>query len=286
MKVAYYPGCAYETSAKDYDTSAKIVCKHLGIDLVEIPDWSCCGSTAAHSTDHLLAVSLAARNLALVEKMGLDTVTASCSACYQRLALAHAELAQDSKLLEQVNEITGYDYKATVKVNSILEIIAGLDEENIKAKVTKSMENFRIAPYYGCLLVRPSKVKIDDPENPTIMDRVLQTTGAQVLDWSHKTECCGASLSVSNEDIVVALVSRIIKAATVAEANCIVTACALCHLNLDFYQSKITQTTGAQKEMPIFYFTQILGLAMGFSRKDMGVDYNITDTSKLVKKVV
>ena len=286
MKVAYYPGCSYETSGKDYEISAKMVCNKLGIDLVEIPDWSCCGSTAAHSTDHLLAVSLAARNLALVEKMGFDTVTASCSACYQRLALAQAELAQDKKLLEQVNEITGYDYKAAVKVNSILEIIAGLDEESIKAKITRSMENFRIAPYYGCLLVRPSKVKIDDPENPTIMDRMLQTTGAQVVDWSHKTECCGASLSVSNNDIVISLVSRIIKAANAADANCIVTACALCHLNLDYYQSFAAQTKGALKEMPIFYFPQILGLAMGFSKKDMGVEYNITDTSELVKKVV
>lgn len=286
MKVAYYPGCSYETSGKDYEASAKIVCKNLGIDLVEIPDWNCCGSTAAHSTDHLLAVSLAARNLALVEKMGHDTVTASCSACYQRLALTQAELAQDKKLLEQVNEITGYDYKTTVKVSSILEIIAGVDEESIKAKFTKSMENFRIAPYYGCLLVRPSKVKIDDPENPTIMDRILQTTGAQVVDWSHKTECCGASLSVSNNDIVTALVSRIIKAANVADANCIVTACALCHLNLDYYQSFVTQTKGALKEMPVFYFTQILGLAMGFDKKEMGVEYNITDTAELVKKVV
>ena len=286
MKVAYYPGCSYETSGKDYETSAKFVCNKLGIDLVEIPDWSCCGSTAAHSTDHLLAVSLAARNLALVEKMGFDTVTATCSACYQRLALTQAELAQDKKLLEQVNEITGYDYKATVKVNSILEIIAGLDEESIKAKVTKSMKDFRIATYYGCLLVRPSKVKIDDPENPTIMDRLMQATGAQVVDWSHKTECCGASLSVTNNDIVIAMVSRIIKAAKAANANCIVTPCAFCHMNLDYYQSFAAHTKGALKEMPVFYFTQILGLAMGFSKKDMGVEYNITDTSELVKKVV
>jgi len=285
VKVAYYPGCSAETSGKEYEISSKMVCKKLGIELVEVHDWSCCGATAAHSTDHLLALALAGRNLALVEKMGLPVVTAPCSACYQRLALTQAELAHDKNMLEQINQLTGYDYKGTVKVSPILEVIAGLDEEQIKAQIVKPMKGLRIAAYYGCMLLRPSAVKIDDPENPQMMDKVLQLTGGEVVEWSHKSECCGASLSVSNEDIVKTLTAKIFRAAVMAGANCIATACPLCQLNLDYYQEKVNQEMGTNYNLSIFYFTQLLGLAMGLDEKEMGIDTHFTDAWGLIKQV-
>uniref|UniRef100_UPI000834783C CoB--CoM heterodisulfide reductase iron-sulfur subunit B family protein n=1 Tax=Desulfolucanica intricata TaxID=1285191 RepID=UPI000834783C len=215
MKYAYYPGCCDHTSAKEYDLSTRVVLKNLGIELIEIPDWSCCGSTPGHSVSHLLGIALAARNLALVEKMGLDC-TASCAACYQRLAVANVEMKQDAKLCEKINQITGRYYQGGVNVKSILEVISELKPDQIKTKITKSLKNLRAAVYYGCLLVRPKEVQIDDPENPQIMDNLMRLIGAQTVDWNCKTECCGAALALSNEDIVLKLGNKILKEAALA----------------------------------------------------------------------
>lgn len=284
MRVAYFPGCCYETSAKEYDQSTRIVCQHLGIELVEIPDWSCCGSTAAHSTSHLLALALAGRNLALAENMGLP-VTASCAACYQRLALARVDLADNPELRAQINQITGHNYQGTVQISPILEVISGLGEEQLRARIVRPLEGLRVAAYYGCLLVRPPKVQIDDPENPRIMDKLLSFTGAEVVDWTHKTECCGASLAVSNEPIVIPMVADIVRAAALAGANCLATACAMCHFNLDIRQVRGKHLAGAQYKLPVFYFTQLLGLAMGLSEKEMSIHTHFVDARPLIKLV-
>ncbi|MGB9903693.1 MAG: CoB--CoM heterodisulfide reductase iron-sulfur subunit B family protein [Desulfotomaculales bacterium] len=286
MKIAYFPGCCYETSAREYDVSTRAVCSHLGIELVEPYDWNCCGSTAAHSTDRLLALAMAARNLAQVEEMGLGEVTASCALCYQRLAITQAELAENEELLAEVNRLTGHSYRATVKVKPVLEIIAGLDEEELRARIVKPLSGFKIAAYYGCLLVRPSKIQVDDPENPQIMDKVMRLAGAETVDWTHKTECCGASLAISNEKIVVQMVARIIKAAALAGADCLVTACAMCHFNLDIRQGKVSRLLGKKYNLPVFYFTQLLGLAMGLSPKEVCVSTHFVDTRPLVKKII
>ncbi len=285
MKVAYFPGCCYETSAKEYDLSARLVCKHLGIELVEVPDWNCCGSTAAHSTDRLLALALAGRNLALVERMGL-TVAAPCAACYQRLALARVELAGDECVRQKVNELTGYAYRGSAQVKSILEVIADLGEEKVKALVKKPLHGLRVAAYYGCLLLRPAEVQIDDPENPQLMDRVLRWTGAEAVDWTHKAECCGASLAVSNEDVVLPMVARILRAARLSGADCLATACAMCHFNLDLRQPKVSRVFGERYHLPVFYFTQLLGLAMGLSRKETNVHKHIVNTRPLLTRVL
>lgn len=284
MKYAYYPGCSYETTAREYDISTRIVCKNLGIELTEVPDWNCCGSTAAHSTSHLLGLSLAARNLALVEETKMD-VTASCASCYQRLAMAHWELSRDETLREKVNKVIDKPYLATIRVLSILEVIANVGLEQIAAQVVRPLIGLKTACYYGCLLVRPASVKIDDSENPMTMDNIMVTVGAEAVDWSYKNECCGAGLAVTNEDIVLDLTHKILKVASSVGANCLVTACPLCHFNLDIRQGKINKKLGTSYNLPVFYFTQLLGLAMGINPKDLGLDTHFVNTEKVLKLV-
>ncbi|ACV62229.1 CoB--CoM heterodisulfide reductase [Desulfofarcimen acetoxidans DSM 771] len=285
MRYAYYPGCCDHTSAKEYDISTRAVCKALGIELMEIPDWSCCGSTPGHSTSHLLGIALSARNLALVEEMGLDC-TASCAACYQRLAMANVEMKNDTQLCEKINHITGKPYRGGVKVKSILEVIAEMNQSQILAKVVKSLKNLKIAVYYGCLMVRPRDIQIDDPENPTIMDNLLQNLGAQTLEWNYKTECCGAALAMSNEDIVLKLANKILADAKSAGANCIVTACPLCHFNLDMRQKKVNKAYETDYNLPVFYFTQLVGLALGIKPEALCLRDHFIDTKHILKLIV
>lgn len=283
MKYSYYPGCCYETSAREYDLSSRSVCENLGIELVEIEDWNCCGSTAAHSTSHLLALSLSARNLALAEKEGLDVV-APCAACYQRLAIARHELAQDPKLLEKVNSVTGMSYAAVHKVLSMPEVVAAYGAENLRSRVMMPLAGLKTAAYYGCLLVRPRSVRIDDEENPLIMEKIMECCGAEPVDWSYKTECCGAALGISNEDIVLKLVTDILEDAAARGADCIVCACPLCHFNLDLRQAKINKKFNRNFNLPVFYFTQLLGLATGVNADSLSLHTHFIDTGGIKKK--
>lgn len=284
MRYSYFPGCCYHGSAKEYDSSTRTVCKSLGIELVEVPDWSCCGATAGHCTDDLLAAALSGRNLGLAEETGLD-VTAPCAACYQRLAHGHHELTRDPLLREKVNKITGRPFNGKIKVKTILDVLLELGTNTISEKVVKTLSGIKAAAYYGCLMVRPAAVQADDPENPVKMDRVLQSVGAQTVDWDFKTECCGASLAVSNEDVVVRLTYNIIKSAVEAGANCLVTACPLCHFNLDIRQGKINSTLGTDFNLPVFYFTQLVGLALGIEGGSLNLNSHFVDTSSLLKAI-
>ncbi|MBE3589045.1 MAG: CoB--CoM heterodisulfide reductase iron-sulfur subunit B family protein [Thermoanaerobacteraceae bacterium] len=284
MKFAYYPGCSLDSSAREFDLSTRAVSKHLGIEYVEVPDWSCCGASPGHSTSQLLALSLAARNLALAESTGLD-VTAPCAACYHRLALACHELTGNQELREEVNQITGRPFNATIKVRSILEVITSVGLEEIAARVVRPLTELKIAAYYGCLLVRPRSIQVDDPENPQIIEKIMAAIGAQTVHWSHKTECCGASLAVSNEEVAIPMVFRILKAASLAGANCLVSACPLCHFNLDMRQGKVNQTLGTDFHLPVFYFTQLLGVAMGLDSRDLSLNTHFVDTAQVLKLV-
>jgi len=284
LQLAYYPGCCWETSAREYDRSTRRVGKHLGIDLIDIPDWTCCGSSAGHSTSHLLATSLAARNLALAEEMGLDVV-ASCASCYQRLALARHELVTNEQLREQVNQITGRPFHGRIQVKSILEVIAALETAEISERVTKPLQGLKVAAYYGCLLVRPRPVQVDDPEDPQLIEKIMLAAGAETVDWSHKTECCGASLAMSNDQLALPMVASILRAAELSGANCIVCACPLCHFNLDRRQSQVNRSRGTDYHLPVFYFTQLLGVAMGLDPRALGVFDHFVDTSGILSLV-
>ena len=282
MKFSYYPGCCYETSAREYDMSSRAVCKKLSIELEEIADWNCCGSTAAHSTSHLLALSLSARNLALAEQKGLDVV-AACAACYQRLAIARHELNGDPDLLAQVNSVTGLPYQASHRVLSMPEVIAAYGADNLRARVNKPLTGLKIAAYYGCLLVRPRTIQIDDEENPHILEQIMECCGAQPVDWNYKTECCGAGLGISNEDIVFKLVADILEDAAAHGADCIICACPLCHFNLDLRQVKINKKLKQKFNLPIFYFTQLVGLATGVNPAALSLHTHFINTGAIKK---
>ncbi|WP_347489165.1 CoB--CoM heterodisulfide reductase iron-sulfur subunit B family protein [Desulfoscipio sp. XC116] len=284
MKYAYFPGCSEHSSGKEYDLSSRALCRALDVELVEIPDWSCCGSTPGHSTSHLLGVALAARNLAIIEGMGLDCTT-PCAACYQRLAMANVEMQTNPELCEKVNWATGKPYHGGIRVKSMLEVICELDPALIAAKTVRSLRNLKVAVYYGCLMVRPKEIQVDDPENPMLMDDLLQVVGARTVNWNSKTECCGASLAISNEDVVLKLTQKIFADAAQAGADCIAAACPLCHFNLDMRQKKVNQVFGTDYRLPVLYFTQLVGLAVGLKPSALGFNTHFVDTKQVLKLV-
>lgn len=285
MRYAYFPGCTSHSTSKEFEASTRAVAKKLGMELVEIPDWSCCGATAAHGKSHLLNIALPARNLAIAEEMGLD-VTTGCAACYQQLANANISMIENNEIREKVNKVTGKPYKGTLKVKSIVEAIGIIDPELIKTQIVKPLNGLKIAAYYGCLLVRPPKITgFDDPENPMFLDNIMRLAGAETLDWAHKTECCGASLPNTNLGVAVRLINKILKAAVESGANCVVVACPFCHLNLDWHQKNVNKQLGTTYDMPVFYFTQLLGLALGLNQQDLQFNTHFTDTQKVISLV-
>lgn len=280
ISYSYYPGCSYHSSGKEYDLSARMLCQKLGIQLTDVPDWNCCGASSAHATSPLLATSLAARNLVLAEKSGRDIVT-SCAACYQRLAMANHDLKTNERVFNRVNKVLDKPYQKGIQVKSILQVISELD--GLEAHMTRSLSGFKAVAYYGCLLVKPSSVQIDDAEDPQIMDNLLKTAGVETLDWGFKTECCGASLAVSNADLALKLIARISQGADQAGANCIVTACPLCHFNLDMQQAKVNKLLGTNFSLPVFYFTQLLGLGLGIDPGELSFKTHFVNPGHLIK---
>ncbi|MEW6183082.1 MAG: CoB--CoM heterodisulfide reductase iron-sulfur subunit B family protein [Bacillota bacterium] len=284
MRIGYYPGCSLQSTAKEYDRAARLVARHLGIQLVDLPDWNCCGASAAHSSDHFLAVALPARNLIIAEEMGID-VTVPCAACYQRLRIAHQELTRDEALNEKVAKFIGRRYKGTVKIYSLMETITGVGLEQLAAQVVRPLKDLRVGCYYGCLLVRPPGIGCDDPENPQLMERLLEVTKAEMPDWGYKNECCGASLIVGERNVALRLIRNILRNAVSAEATALACACPVCQSNLDSRQGQVNKEYGTNFAMPIFYFPQLLGLAMGLNPRDLGLETHFVKPQRVLKAV-
>jgi len=261
LKYSYYPGCSLGATAKTYDQSMRAAAEMLDVELVELPDWSCCGASSGHCTNHQLSLALPARNLALAEKEGLDLAVA-CAACFLRFKQTNHELRSSDSLRQQIERIIGMPYKGSVEVRHLLDIFSReVGPEEIERRVKKPLKGLKLAAYYGCYLVRPPEItRFDDPENPTLMDSLLNALGAEAVDWSHKVECCGGNLLLARPDIVIKLVGDICQAATEAGAAAVVTACPLCQANLD------TRQPGPEK-MPILHFSELLGLALGVEGK-------------------
>lgn len=285
MKYAYYPGCSLHATATEYDHSTLEVCEALGMELQEIPDWNCCGASSAHSLNHDLSIALPLRNLAIAEGMGLDVI-APCAACFSRLKAADAEVKGDPKLQASMAEKSGVKYNGRIQVLSLLAAISALGDDAIKSKVQKPLTGLKVASYYGCLLLRPPSVAcFDDPENPVSLDNIMADLGAEVIEWPYKNECCGASLSISKPEIVVKLTHDILSMAKQAGADCLVTACPLCQGNLDMRQPDIAAKYGKQFNMPIFYFTQLMGLALGLRTEGLGIRQLLVDPIPVLAKI-
>lgn len=283
MKYAYYPGCSLHTVATEYDQSTKAVCETLGIELEEIPDWTCCGASSAHSTDHLLGLAIPARDLALAEKMGHDVV-APCAACFQRLKFAEYEIKNNPKNKELISKAIEMDIQGTVQVFNTVDAIAAIGMDKIAEKVKKPLTGLKVACYYGCYLVKPPKIcHVDDPENPHLMDDMMEAVGAKAVQWPYKTECCGGSLVFSNVDLCLKLSKDIIEYAMAAGADCIVSACPLCQPNLDMRQGQINKKFGTKINIPVFYFTELMGLAFGHKVNDLGLRKHFVDVEPALK---
>ncbi len=286
MEYAYYPGCAADSTARDQHSSSLAVAGALGIGLTEIKGWSCCGATPAHQTDRILAASLPASNLILAREMGLDMVV-NCAACYNRLKTANHEVSSQPEIRKKVADAIGSDYDGSVKVRHFIEVLLeDLGLEKLRDALKLSLNGLKVAPYYGCLLVRPPEItRFDDPENPTSMDRLVTAMGGESLDWPHKVECCGGGLALTRTDIVVNLTDSILGMARDADADCIAVACPMCQVNLDLRQIDIEKEKGRKHDMPVLYITQLLGLCLGISQKKIGLNKLMVSSSAVVKAV-
>jgi heterodisulfide reductase subunit B len=281
-QIAYYPGCSLHSTASDLNHSIKSVFRELDIDLVEPKGWLCCGSTPAHATDHLLSTTMAMRNLALIERLGFEEVMVACLGCYSRFQWALYDMEQEPELQQRVLEELDYDYQDKLRVRYLMDVLGDLIDPSMMAeRVVKPLEGLRTVCYYGCVYTRPPKVtEAEHVEYPMEMDHMVDATGAESLDWSYKTECCGATLSMTETDLALELTRKILEDARAVGAEAVVVSCPLCHMNLDARQSQIE----LEYEMPILYITQLLGLSFGLRSKELGLDKNMVDPSGLLKE--
>lgn len=275
MRYSYYPGCTLSTTAVEYGLSTEAVCQALGIELVELPDWNCCGASSAHSLSRELASALPARNLLIAQEAGLDIVM-PCPACYRNSLVADHRLRGDAAWREEMERLLGLEYVGRARPRALLDILGhDLPAEEIATRVRRPLKGLRPVSYYGCVLVRPPEMTgWDDPEHPVLLDKLMELVGAEGVDWSYGVDCCGASLALNRSDVVVTLVERLVEAAQEAGANCIVTACGLCQINLD------TRQKG--KKLPVFYFTELLGLAFGLPGTDKWFRKHVVDPRPLL----
>jgi heterodisulfide reductase subunit B len=269
MKTGLYPGCSMKGSAREYSESLLAVARALGRELPEIPDWNCCGATAAHNLDRDLALALPARILAAAEKDGMDEVLVPCAACYSRLSMTRHELLQDEKLRQKISGLIETDYHGSARVLNIIEWLSAIP--GLESKIREPFAH-RVACYYGCLLVRPAGIlHFDRPEDPQSMDLLMKKLGADPLDWAFKTECCGAGFSVSRTDLVARLSGLILEDAVSRGAEAVIVACPMCHLNLDMRRPNIEKRAGKKYDIPVIYITQALGMALGIEAKTLGL---------------
>jgi len=277
-QVAYYPGCSLHSVSSEFDISTRAVFGELGVELVEPKGWSCCGSTPAHTTDHLLAMRLPLNNLALIEREGFSQVVAPCASCFSRFKSALWDTRQEPEVKERLDEERGYEFRGAVEVKHILQLLEEYQDE-ISEKVKVPLEGLKVVSYYGCLLTRPPQVtQAQEPEYPMVMDHLVEALGATSLDWSYKTDCCGAILSLSKVELALELSAKILRDAKAVGADLVAVACPLCHTNLDFRQGQM----GLEFQMPILYITQLVGLSMGIKR--LGLEKHLVDPRGLLRE--
>jgi len=285
MKYAYFPGCSLHSTAKEYDLSTKEVAQALGIELIEIPDWICCGATPAHITMHLLSLALPVKNLLKAKGMDSYEVVTCCAACFSRLKIANHFMRGDIEHRKNVEEIVGEPYRGEVKVRHFLDVLVNVyGLKNLTEKITNKLSGLKVACYYGCLLTRPPEItQLDDLEEPHLMDDVMNVLGVEPVKWPYKTECCGASFSLTKTDIVLKLSGDILQMAHDEGAQAIVVACPLCQSNLDLRQAAIEKKYKKKFNIPILYFTQLVGLSLGIEPKRLGLDKHIVNPLPLLE---
>ncbi len=281
-QMAYYTGCSLHSTASELNASIRAVFRELGIDLVEPKGWVCCGSTPAHATDHFLSTTMAMRNLALMERRGFDEAMVACLGCYSRFQWALHDIATEPDLRQRVADELEYDYQDHLKVRYVIDVLAeSVGLPAMAQKTVKPLDGLRVVCYYGCVYTRPPKVtQAQHVEYPMTLDDMMTTLGAESLDWSYKTECCGATLSMTETDLALYLTSKILNDARAVGAEAVVVSCPLCHMNLDARQEQLQ----LDFQMPILYVTQLMGLAFGLPRKSLALDKNLVSPFSLLEE--
>lgn len=285
MKVGYYPGCSLTGTGKEYDMSLRKVASLLDTELEELKDWSCCGATSAHATNHLLSVALPARNLIIAKHQQLKELVAPCAACYNRMMVAKNEVKTKPETARQIADLMGESANTDVDIINIIELFRKIGKEKVTGSVKVDMKGIKAACYYGCLLVRPFAItNFDDAEQPTSMEEIINWSGAQAVDWNYKVECCGGAHSIAHMEIVVDLSKKIIDDAKLHGADVIIVACPMCHSNLDMRQRSIKKQYADHKDIPILYLSEFIGLALGLKPKELGLNLHFIDTTSLLQK--
>ncbi|MDD5285832.1 MAG: CoB--CoM heterodisulfide reductase iron-sulfur subunit B family protein [Desulfuromonadaceae bacterium] len=285
LNYSYYPGCSLHASAGEYDLSTRELFKKLKIGLTEVPDWFCCGATPAHNVDELLSLSLCAKNLELADKVEGDLAVA-CAACFSRLKTTQNVLSESEVKRKQVEKAIDAPVILDSHVKHLLEILArDLGPERLAQSVNKPLSGLKVACYYGCLLTRPTDVpNLDCVEAPTIMEDVLKAVGAETVAWTHRMECCGANFTLSRPGVVIQLTNAILDSAKAAGADCVMVACPLCHGNLDIRQKEIEGVYSVNYNLPVFYLTQLVGLAVGLGPDKLGLAAMMVNPLPLLKE--
>jgi heterodisulfide reductase subunit B len=287
MKIKYYPGCTIKTHGVHFESSAKAVLEKLGVELDEIERWTCCGTVYSLTSDDIMHHLAPIRNLLRVREQGGDRVLTLCSMCYNTLKRADILVQQDTEKRDKVKdfmykEVIGYE--GGVKVLHLLELFKEIGVEKIREKVMFRLEGLKIAPYYGCMLLRPEEVAIDNIEEPRILENIIETTGAEVVNFPFKNECCGSYQTLRRPDIVLERTRTIINSARNNGADLIVLSCPLCLFNLEGKQSDVAEKFYGFKGLPVIYFTQLLAYSFGLKEDSTRFDLNVIDPSSILQE--
>lgn len=288
MKVSYYPGCTLKSNAKNFEDSTLCALHELGVDVKELSRWNCCGTVYSLTTDDLMRHLASVRNLIRVKEEQSDSVMTLCAMCYNTLKRVNERVKADPESLEKIHKFMDEEkiaYQGDVKVRHLLELLKeDLGFETIGKKVKKPLRDLKVASYYGCLLVRPKEVGLDDMENPTILDDLISVLGAEAVDFPFKTECCGAYQTVDKPETVADRTYQILTSAQNRGAEVVSVSCPLCAFNLDHRQKETARKYSGFKSIPIVYFTQLLAIAMGCQEKDLRLDLHYVDPKPLLHK--
>lgn len=280
MQVAYFPGCTLSTKATGYDRSGRAVARSLNLLMEELPEWQCCGATFPLSTDNSLAMIAPTRILAQAQKAG-GHVTTLCAICFHVLRRTQNFLGSRPETLERINWFTEEPYAGKARVSHFLELLRDeITWQALSESVTRPLSGLKVAPYYGCLLLRPqNEIGLDNPDNPTILHDCLSALGCEVVSFPYQSECCGSYLAVSKPELPEKLSKEILASAQQHGAQAIVTTCPLCQFNLDYPQRS---GGGFVNPLPVFYFTQLMAVALGLDQDNWGIDHHYVDPLPLL----
>jgi heterodisulfide reductase subunit B len=282
MDYGYYPGCSLKSTATEYDSTVRQLCRSFGINLIEIDDWVCCGSSPVHALSEEISLALPLKNLSQAEGQGLKNILSPCPSCHSHMLCSHAEMEKEGSHRERLQELAGSHYAGRLQLRHLVDFLyydVGIDK--IKEKVTRPLTGIKAVAYYGCMTRFPG-ITFDDREMPTMIDDIVQALGAEALPWSHTTECCGASFSISKTETVLRLVREILEAARLVNAGCIIAVCPLCQSNLDMRQVEIQEKTGELFNLPVIYLSQLILMSQGSSRQELGFSKHLIDPTPLL----